>query len=184
MKIIKKGQYGYISFQRKIEILKTLVLLLLCVGIYYLGVYSTGSNKNLLTFVAILGVLPMARCAVSAVLFIKAKGCPENVYESIEKDGIKITFYELFMTQYKNYFRFDACLYNKDCLIFYSSDEKLDEKLAKEHVEQVMRTASVENVTVKVYKDLDKFKERALQLSEGEMDDNTVLFDNLLSVSI
>lgn len=46
MQRIKKGQYGYIKSQRKIEIIKTLSLFLLSLAIYLGGYITTGTNKT------------------------------------------------------------------------------------------------------------------------------------------
>lgn len=185
MKKIKKGQYGYIKNQRKVEIAKTFIMLALCVATYYLGIFSTGSNKNLLTFVAILGVLPMAKFAVSAVLFTKAKGCSDEVHKILESKNIKVDFYDLYMTAYKSSFAFSAAIYGKDSLVLLTEDSKLVENEAKAHVEQILRNASFENVTVKIFADVDKFVDRAIQLStDGKDQIPEVLADNILSVSI
>lgn len=185
MKRTLKGQFGYIKNQRKIELAKTLIMLALCVATYYIGIFSTGSNKNLLTFVAILGVLPMAKFAVSTVLFSKAKGCSEELHEKLISNNVTVSFYDLYMTAYKSSFAFSAVVYGKDSLVFLSEDEKLNENEAKAHVEQVLRNISVENVTVKIFIDSDKFIERAKQLNDGGIEEMpTVIADNILSVSI
>lgn len=185
MKKIKKGQYGYINNQRKIEIAKTFIMLALCVATYYLGIFSTGSNKNLLTFVAILGVLPMAKFAVSAVLFTKAKGCSQQVYNELEQKNVKVDFYDLYMTAYKSSYAFSAAIYGKDSLVFLTEDSKLVENEAKAHVEQILKNASFDNITVKIFTDTDKFIERAAQLSTDEKEAvPDTLSDNILSVSI
>ena len=91
---IYKGDYGYIKEQRKIEIIKTLILLALPIALYLIGFISTGSNKNLLTFAAVLGCLPMARSAVSMVLFIRAKDCcSEETFKKIVSAGVAMTKY-------------------------------------------------------------------------------------------
>lgn len=185
MSKVKKGQFGYIKSQRKVELLKTVLLLALCVATYYLGIFSTGSNKNLLTFVAILGVLPMAKFAVSFVLFSKAKGCSETAKEKLDNSGVSPDFYDLYMTAYKSSFAFSAAIYGKDSLVLFSEDEKTDENEAKMHVEQVLKNASLDNITVKVYTNLDKFIERAKQLSsDDKVQVPEFLKDNLFSVSI
>ncbi len=184
MKKVKKCEFGYIKYQRVVEIIKTLVMLGLCIATYYIGYLTTKSNKNLLTFVAILGVLPMARCAVNAVLFIKAKGCSREAFDKLSAAGLKVTLFDMYMTQYKNSFAFSACVYGKDSLIFFTEDEALDENLAKEHVDTVLSNASLENITVKIFKDIDKFIERGLQMNVDSQSVNVTLLDNLKSVSI
>ena len=115
---IYKGDYGYIKEQRKIEIIKTLILLALPIALYIIGFVSTGSNKNLLTFAAVLGCLPMARSAVSMVLFIRAKECcSEETFKQIVSAGVAMTYYDLYYTSYKKNYPVAAELLKRGCFI-------------------------------------------------------------------
>lgn len=185
-KRIRKGEYGYIKFQRKIELCKTILMLLLSVGIYRMGIYSTGSNQNLLTFVAVLGCLPMAKFAVNFVLFTKASGCSEAVFNRLSSENIKPMFYDLFYTTAKKNFQISVMDYKRGSLIMLSEDVKVDVSLAEEHLKIILKNCGYENVTVKLYTDVDKFILRLNELKALEDDnkDISVLVDNLLSVSI
>lgn len=44
------------------------------IGLYVMGYVTTGSNKNLLTIVAVLGCLPACKSLVNLILFLKAEG--------------------------------------------------------------------------------------------------------------
>lgn len=186
MKSVKKGNFGYIKSQRIIEIIKTLVLLALCIAIYRIGIYSTGSNKNLLTFVAILGVLPMARFAVSAVLFIKAKGCSDELKAKIDATGVSVNLYDLFLTDYKQNYQLSALYFKRGTLIAVSEDPSIKLDLAEEHIRKVLENIGISSVFVKVYNEPDKFIDRMLELNALEDDgrpfDNII--ENMLSVSI
>ena len=56
-----KGTYLYLDTQKKYEIAKTAILYSLSVAIFLTGYISTGTKKNLLTIVAVLGVLPASK---------------------------------------------------------------------------------------------------------------------------
>ena len=56
--IVKKGCYGYIRNHKVVTGIRTLLYLGISIGLYVMGYVTTGSNKNLLTIVAILGCLP------------------------------------------------------------------------------------------------------------------------------
>lgn len=186
MKRIKKGNYGYLKSQKTIEIFKTLFCLILSVAIYRIGIYSTGSNKNLLTLVAVLGCLPMAKFAVNAIMFIKAKGCSLEVKEKIETKGLKPVFYDLFFTTFKKNFQISALDYKKKCLIMLTEDPDIELQAAEDHIKDVLNNCGYSSVTVKIYTDSDKFIERMAELKElsEENKDLTYLFDNILNVSL
>jgi len=186
MKKIKKGEFGYIKHQRNIEIIKTLIMLALSFALYRIGVYSTGSNKNYLTLVSVLGCLPMAKFAVNATMFSKAKGCSLDVHSLLESKNVKPLFYDLYFTTLKKNFQVSALYYKKKNLILLTEDEKMDVVACEEHLITVLKNCGYESVTIKVFDDANKFIDRFNELSKLEEEDKdlTVLKDNLLSVSI
>lgn len=184
---IYKGDYGYIREQRKIEIAKTIGLLVLPVALYVAGFISTGSNKNLLTFVAILGSLPFARCAVNLMLFLRAGVCcKEETFKKIVGAGIEATYYDLYYTSYKHNFPIACMILKRGCLIVYTDRDDFDEEAFMTHMKEVLAMCQGENINVKLYKDVDKFIERARELNALKDDDQDYGFilENLLSVSI
>lgn len=188
MKKIRKGEFGYLKYQTMFEIIKTLVLLALCIGIYYLGIYSTGDNKNLLTFVAVLGVLPMARCAVTAVLFVKSKHCSKELYDELTNKGLSPDFYDLFLTDYKVNYQLSALILRKGCVAAYSEDPRIDTKAGEEHIEKMLKNAGFSDLTIKIFTDKDKFITRLSELSQFEISEEgnsrEKILENILSISI
>lgn len=184
MKAIK-GTYGYINAHKRIEVLKTVAMLALCIATYFLGLKTTGTKNNLLTYAAILGCLPMAKFAVNAVLFLKAQSCSKEAYEKISKK-VTPTFYDLYFTGYKKNFQASAVLFKKNTLIIFTEDQKVDESLFVEHLNGILANINAKNVTIKIYKEIDEFINRATELSSLEDDgkDHTFLLENILSVSI
>lgn len=186
MKLIKKGNYGYINQKKKTQSIITVLMLTLCVSVYAIGFYSTGSNANLLTYVSILGCLPMAKFAVSAIMFIKASGCSSKLKEKLDSSNVHPLFYDLYFTSYKKNFQISACSYKKHTFIMLSEDEKISLEEGENHIKDTLKAAGLENYTVKIFTDSDKFIERVTELETLEPDtaDNTFLFDNILSISL
>ena len=185
MKRSKKGTYGYISFQRKIEIAKTVFMLALSFGLYNLGVYSTGSNKNLLTLVAVLGCLPMAKFCVNAIMFIKAKGCSQELHDILEAKGLTPDFYDLYFTAFKKNYQASAITYKRKNLIVMSEDPNIDVAEGEAHLKSILANAGASDVTVKIFTDAVKFIDRLSDLKELEEDSKTdFIKDNILSVSL
>lgn len=185
-KKILKGDFGYIKAQRKIEIIKTAILLILPFALYFLGYITTGSNQNLLTFVAVLGCLPMASAAIQAVLFVKAKPCSEDVYKKIVGSGVIVTYYDLYFTSYKKNFQVSALFLWKNTLIALTEDDKMVLTEGEEHLKGILSNCGGDNITVKFYTDADKFIERARELTALGADerDYSFIYDNIMSVSI
>ena len=56
-----KGDFGYYSYEKKRRIAIVAFLFGICLMIFFTGLIMTGTRRNLLTLVAILGVLPAAK---------------------------------------------------------------------------------------------------------------------------
>lgn len=181
----KKGTFGYIKSQRIIELIKSVFMIALCAGTYYIGVFSTGSNQNILTFVSILGCLPMAKFFVNFILFTKAKGCSESLHDKLQAENIEPTFYDLYFTAFKNSYQVSAIYYNKGNLIGISEDNSIDTEACEKHLEEILEKCGYKNITIKIFKDTVKYIDRHKQLTELEDDkDNSFLLENILGVSI
>lgn len=114
----KKGDYGYLKHQRKLEIAKTAVLFCLSLAVYLSGLLTTGTNKNLLTIVAVLGCLPASRSAVGMIMFLRAKGCSEELHERIlpHAQGLP-QLYDVVLTSYDATFELVHLVFKGNSLI-------------------------------------------------------------------
>ncbi len=183
---IKKGDYGYIKSGRVKELIKTVVMLAISVALYVGGFLATGSNKNVLTYVAILGCLPAAKFMVNFIMFAKARGCSEELKGKLNAAGVTPTFYDLFFTTYKVNYQVSALLYNRSTLVGVTEDIKCDTAACEEHLNERLKSAGFE-LTIKIFTDADKFVERVKELAALDAykeTDNTFLYDNILNLSL
>lgn len=187
MKRVNKGDYGYVSSQKKVELVKTVFMLALSLGLYFMGIATTGDNKNLLTFVAVFGTLPMAKFCVNFIMFLKARGTSKDLYDEVSSVNSTDVLYDLYFTDYKKSYQISALIYKKGSVIAITEDPKLSILDAEAHIKEVLANINVTNVTVKVYSDKQKFMERLSTLSEETVDapsNYETVIDNLLSVSL
>ena len=56
-----KGSYLYLDTQKKYEIARTIIYFAISFAIFFAGYSLTGTKKNLLTIVAVLGMLPASK---------------------------------------------------------------------------------------------------------------------------
>ena len=83
MKRVGKGEYGYIAYQRKVVIIRTVIFFAVSIAIFIAGYVTTGTRRNLFTIVAVLGTLPACKSLVNLIMFTKAKGCSEKAHKEI-----------------------------------------------------------------------------------------------------
>ena len=172
-KRIIKGNYGYIAYQKKVSVIRTVLFFALSLSLYGLGIYSTGSNKNLLTIVAVLGLLPSCKSAVNAVMFLKAGACSEKAREKISFYDDKLTgFYDMYFTSYQKNFPISHMVLKGNMICAYTESEKCDIKAGEEHLDHLLKQDGFKNMTIKIFDNLDKYIDRLGQLVELDIEEN------------
>lgn len=195
MKKIIKGEYGYINYQKKITIIRTAVFFALCAAVFTLGYVLTGNRKNLLTVVAILGCLPACKSLVNTVMFFRARGCSGKVYKIVSEkmktlyapDKNPIELYELYLTSYKVNYPISHITLWGNILTGIAEDSSVDIRAAETHIKTHLAQEGVNNITVKLYGDIDKYTLRLGQLAELKPEtvkEQETIINMLLAISL
>ncbi len=167
MKRVSKGKAGYVRWEQFKRILITILMFAMPVGLYVIGIAVTGSNKNLLTVVAIVGVLPAARFAVSMIMILLQKPAPREIVDLTEKNAGDLTRgYELMVTAYEGRMPLDAlviCGNNVAC--FSSSGEKSKFAFMEKHMMKTLSTAGFYSVKVKIFDETRAYADRLKTLA-------------------
>ena len=181
---VTKGQFGYISFQRKYMTLITALLFAAALGIYFLSLALLGTNQNWFTILAVLLLLPAARFLASTVMFYRAKECPPDVYEEVEaKIGELSGAYDLFMTTEgsNQCFALAHLAVRGKNIAALSVDPKCDAKAGEAHIRKMLLSNGYHGYTVKIFTDIKSYAARLVQLNrldagaEGEQRKDGVL---------
>lgn len=169
IKRINKGQYGYMQYQKRFTMFRSLVYFGISFAIYLLGRLSTGSNANLLSVVAVLGCLPASKSLVNMIMFLRAKECSESLHQQIEQAvGDLEGGYDFFMTSYSNNFSLSHVVIRGNSLCGVTEDPKCDAEKAEQHLEDMFRQNAFKGMSFKIFKDTAKYTERLLQLQKLE----------------
>lgn len=166
MGIMSKCDYGYGKKHLIAMTIFTVVLLGLAFGVYFLGIHISGSNKNLLTLVSVLGMLPAAKSIVDVIMCIRAYKytCPENVYGKI-KEIIKDTDkpymrYDLYVTAYENIFPIYALTCFDNAIVGYTDVKNFKLDKFTEHVNLLLVQNGLKVATIRIIDNEAKFLER------------------------
>lgn len=185
----KKGQFKYLKKMPVIQGLVTLGMILLCAAVFSIGYFTANSAKNIMTIVAVLGMLPAAKSMVSMIMYMKAEknSCSESLYEKIIKVGGENLNnlpcgYDLYMTAYDKTFPIAFCIAKKGCLVGITENKKCDINAAKKHVEEYMAKNGIKDINVKFFDQEDKFISRLEDLlaDEEEIKENEWQVYNLI----
>ena len=187
---MKKGEYGNIKARKKREYIHTLVLFLLSFMVLALGIFISGSRKNYLTIVAVLGFLPSAKFLVSSVMFTKAEkySCSAGLREKVtEVQAVKDTelLYDLYITSYEISYPVSVLFIRKDGVTALLNDEKCDVKKAEEHTDKFFRAQGIKGCSSRFMKEEDKFlKALANATPEPDEERRTAIKQLMLDISL
>lgn len=85
MKRVEKGDFGYISSEKRKYLFRIILYLFIAAGIFVLGLLLNKFSKaNIFTVLAILMVLPWARAVVGYVVFIPYKSVSRERYDKVK----------------------------------------------------------------------------------------------------
>lgn len=164
---IIKGDFGYITKKRNRVILLTILYFAISVAIIVTGYVTTGTKKNLLTVVGILGCLPACKSAVSMIMFIRAKGCSAKTYDSINPlcDNL-ISMYDMYFTSYSKNYPISHMIVNNSVIIGIYEADKFDEKECISHLDGILKAAGYKNITISLTNDIEKYKNMLISMNE------------------
>lgn len=173
MKKAVKGNYGYIKAKRNRVVIQTIVFFAISLAIFIAGYVTTGTRKNLLTVVAVLGCLPACKSLVNMIMFIRAKGCSTNAMETIKPfEGHLIGMYDMFFTSYQKNFAISHMVVEDKIILAYTEDVKFDYKACQEHLNTMLRQGGIKDMTITVTSDLNKYCEQLKNLNDRNQENN------------
>ena len=168
-----KGSYGYLQNRKLYTALRTVLFFLLSIGLYVIGLVNTGSNKNLLTIVAILGCLPACKSAVNFIIFLMAKGCTEGLYQTLKDYDNKLdTLYDLYFTSYQKNYPISHMALKGGILCGITENPGCECRAAEKHLEQLLVQEGIKGVTVNIFSQEDKYIDRLSRLSDMDVDEH------------
>ena len=170
-----KGEYEYPGYEKKRVIIRTIAYFAISAAVFLLGWISTGTRNNLLTIVAVLGLLPSSKSLVAVIMYMRIPEFSREVYEEITSHaGTVDIIYSMYLTSYKLNFAIN-CLAayggkaaSGGVLIGFTQFEACDAAACEKHIKDMLNQNSIKGVTVKVFKEKQKFIDRLLQINSYE----------------
>lgn len=182
-----KGERNYLSSQKKYELLRTLLYFAVSIALFVAGYLQTGSRKNLLTVVAVLGCLPASKSAVSAIMFLRFKSCSDEVAQKIAAhakglDGL----YDCVFTSEKKNFVIAHLSVRGNTICGYCELQDFDENAFYAHIGNLLCMDGHKDTSVKIFTSLARYTERMEQLKalDGEAVRTQAILATLKSVML
>ncbi|MBO4908468.1 MAG: hypothetical protein J5476_04210 [Lachnospiraceae bacterium] len=161
-----KGTFLYLDTQRKYEIARTVIGFAISFGLFIAGYLTTGTRKNLLTVVAVLGMLPASKGLVSVIMFCRFK----SFREKIEVGDVLNAYDMVFTSEKVNYFVNHLCV-SGGCILGYTESSKFNEAAFKDHVQVFLSAERIPEQTIKVFTDKKAYLNRISSLSASDNKD-------------
>lgn len=172
MKRVKKGSFGYIKYRRTLHLVLAIILYSMAIILYFAGIKATGDNKNLLTVVAILGVLPASQSLVTCILGFRAKCCKKDLYERIETEVSEdmVSLYDLYFTTYDKNYPVSHIVMKNNCLCGVMETSKHSAKDLEKYLEETFIKNGIKGVSIKIFEKTmtDKYCNRLEELKKLE----------------
>ena len=101
-KKIRKGDFGYITSQKKKRTLYTILAFIAPLSVFFTGLIIKGNRNTVFTVVAVVACLPACKFAVGMIMMYIQKPMSEKDYQQIEKHKNGLTLgYELVISAYE-----------------------------------------------------------------------------------
>lgn len=157
---VKKGDFGYIHSQKIRRTFLTLGLFALPIAAFVGAVLITGTKKNIITVVAMVGCLPACRALVNAIMMWIQKPMEESVYQEIKKHaGNLVMSYEMYLTSYEKSTFVESFAVCGNKVVGYSSRISGSTQFIEQHVRKILKQNGYKT-DVKVLTDLNSYLER------------------------
>lgn len=164
-----KGEYNYPAYERKRVIFITVLYFGISIAVFLLGWISTGTKENLLTIVAVLGLLPSSKSLVSVIMYLRIPAFSRTHYEDIIK-SIKTVkaIYSMYLTSYKKNFPVNCFAVRGANLIGFTEFDTCDTDACEKHIKEMLKQNAMKGITVKIFRERQKFIDRIMQLEALE----------------
>lgn len=164
-----KGRENYLNTQKKYELIRTLIMFAVSLSLFAAGFIQTGSRKNLLTVVAVLGCLPACRSMVNTIMYLRYKSGSHEVISEIKKhsEGLQVIYDCVFTSYLKNFIICHIAVCG-NTICGFSEDKCFDEAAFHKHIENILGIDGHKEVSVKIFKELSKYCERLEQMKHLE----------------
>lgn len=166
MKRAIKGTFGYLRQKKNLVLIRTIIYFAIALALFFIGLITTGTRKNLLTVVAVLGLLPASKSFVNLVMYLRATGCSLSAGEDIEKaEGNLVGMYDMYFTSYKKNFPISHMVVEGKTICGYTESKSCDLRACEEHLETMLKQSGYKDMTIKIFSDRGKYCERLKQLN-------------------
>ena len=172
MKKTNPGEYGYFSYMRTKQLIKTILLFALPLVLFAAGFITTGTQKNMLTIVAVLGLLPASKSAVETVRYYMYHGCDDNLKQELTDlvNGLSHSYGLVFTTPDTGTYEVPSIAVRNNCICGLCPDPKRKTEKLEKHILQIMKQNGYNKVVVKIFDNKENYLTRLKQMKDSALE--------------
>ena len=161
MNKVIKGEQGYLNYKKKIEIIRTLLYFVIVAAVFFLGVWQTGTRKNLLTVVAVVGCLPACKALVGLITRFPYKSVSKELANDIKKRSEHMTcIFDMVLTSTEKFMPVQCIVVSGNTIFGYAPDTKTDLKYTADFIKEILAMNRIKGINIKLYRELKAFTAR------------------------
>lgn len=175
-KKFKKGEYGYLQYNKVRQLLITLLLLFIVAIIFYTGIIIYHNTKNFFTVIATVSVIPTAKFAVSYLMIMKHKSCDLKLFEkSLKSASDSIVLADLLLSSTEKIIPIKIAVINDNSTYLLSELEVDKIKKSETYIREFLETEAKVS-SVRIFNNEEKFVKAIKTLNKN----NTGKFDDVI----
>ena len=175
-----KGTHGYIKKQLVFEIIKTLILFAMALGIFFIGYMTLHTKKSLWSVLAVLALLPACKAAVGVIMLARFRSLPADDYARYKAAAgdVPVLFENVITTSDKTFFVPVLCFAAGSLAVLLPGGRDSDK--LKSHLDDVLKNGGYKT-TVRIFNDEKAFIARAEELREKYSGEESATAANILT---
>lgn len=184
---VTRGEAGYLKYKKKREIIKTIILFAMPLTLFAAGIIATKSRMNVLTVVAVCGMLPASKSLVSMIMYCKSHGISREDYDRISQLTKPLTgAFDNVFTTYEKTYEVPSIVVRSGNVCGYAADTYPTLAELEKHLTTCIKKEGY-SVNVKIFDTLDAYKNRLEslgKLEETQPDKDRAILTILFEVSL
>lgn len=162
-----KGTKNYLNSQKKYEVIRTILYFGISLSLFFAGILTTHTRKNLLTLVAVLGCLPASKSLIGTFMFLRYKSLPMEMADKIETHvGNLFSLYDCVFTSNVKNFEVGHLVIRGNTIAGLYTKKKYAETDCEKHLNVYLKADGYKDITVKIFSDEKKYMERIDQMRQ------------------
>lgn len=172
------GEFGYLDYIKKKNILKTVIAFAVVFAVLIAGIIIFKTKTNYMTVLSVVLVLPAAKMAVACYIAVTHKGCDEATHNEVLAEAGKLkSLFDCIVSNSKKPIGVSAVVVTDSCICAYTT-ENADKNLFETSVTEFLKADKL-NVNVTLYDNKEQFLNRIRKMATNFDMDNKHLADKM-----